>query len=147
MRSAFAIINHEWEDEVLTVMDECFKANGWTVMSLIFDGVLVVDRPGCSLEAAFRQAEQAVRAAQVELTMVEHAERSQTMAAVVQGEVAALEHQRRALEHAQAATVVGGARHRRRRRVSVGARVQLAVADVRIDQSRMAAKQVDTAAR
>ena len=28
VRSAFAIINHEWEDEVLTVMDECFKANG-----------------------------------------------------------------------------------------------------------------------
>ena len=62
VRSAFAIVCHEWEDEVLTVMDECFRRNGWAVMSLIFDGVLLLDRgPDCSVEAALRQAELAVR--------------------------------------------------------------------------------------
>ena len=60
----------ELEDLVLTVIDEHFQSNGWTVSSLQFDGLHVEHRASdvcdertgkwVQLEAAIRGAEQAI---------------------------------------------------------------------------------------
>ena len=60
------------EDMVLTVIDEYFQANGWTVSSLQFDGLHVEHRATdtcdeltgrwVQMEAAIQGAEQAVQA-------------------------------------------------------------------------------------
>ena len=69
-RSVFSACIFELEDMVLTVIDEHFQSNGWTVSSLQFDGLHVEHRATdtydektggwVQLEAAIRGAEQAI---------------------------------------------------------------------------------------
>ena len=59
-RSAFALCVFELEDKVLGVIDEYFQAHGWTVPTLIFDGMHVNHRDDADLDAAMRGAEAAV---------------------------------------------------------------------------------------
>ena len=54
-RSVFACCVFELEDMILRVVDEYFQNHGWTVASLIFDGIHVEHRQG--LDAAMRGAE------------------------------------------------------------------------------------------
>ena len=60
-RSCFSIRTHELEDELLAAVDESLRNNGWVVSSLIFDGVMVEDRPDANIESAMRDAEAAVK--------------------------------------------------------------------------------------
>ena len=53
-RSVFSFLYFEVEDKILDEMDRCFKENGWSVDSLIFDEVLVQDREGIDIDEAMR---------------------------------------------------------------------------------------------
>ena len=69
-RSAFSQVMFELEDKVLDKIDESLCGQGWTVASLIYDGMLVEHRKGdgqdpstggwLELESALRVAEEAV---------------------------------------------------------------------------------------
>ena len=59
-RSVFACCVFELEDKVLGVIDEYFQQHGWTVPTLIFDGMHVNHRDEADLDAAMRGAEAAV---------------------------------------------------------------------------------------
>ena len=59
-RSVFSLCLFELEDMVLDVIDEHFRAAGWTVASLQFDGLQPEHRDDADLEAAMRGAEAAV---------------------------------------------------------------------------------------
>jgi len=61
IRSCFSIRTHELEDELLAAVDESLRNNGWVVSSLIFDGVMVEDRPDANIESAMRDAKAAVK--------------------------------------------------------------------------------------
>ena len=56
-RSAFAIVTQELQDRVLCEIDRSFQRQGWTVPSLIFDGLHVEHREGVDLDAAMRVVE------------------------------------------------------------------------------------------
>ena len=60
-RSVFAGCCFELEDSVLAVVDCHLKEKGWTVATLIYDGLLVEVRPDADLEAVLREAETAVK--------------------------------------------------------------------------------------
>ena len=60
-RSVFAGCCFELEDSVLEVVDCHLQEKGWTVATLIYDGLLVEVRPGADLEAVLREAETAVK--------------------------------------------------------------------------------------
>ena len=60
-RSTFSHCIFELEDKVLGVIDAYFQENGWTVASLIFDGVHVEHRSDANLEEAMRGAEMRVK--------------------------------------------------------------------------------------
>ena len=60
-RSIFSFCCFELEDTILRVIDEYLNGCGWTVQSLIFDAVVVLNRPGGSLRQAMRGAEEAVK--------------------------------------------------------------------------------------
>lgn len=55
-RSVFARIAQKTENEVLTVMRAFLKENGWTVLTLCFDGLLVCHRPERTLDLAAMNA-------------------------------------------------------------------------------------------
>ena len=59
-RSVFSSCCFQLEDSVLGVVDEHFRESGWTVASLIFDGLLLEDKQGADLAAMLRTAEAAV---------------------------------------------------------------------------------------
>ena len=59
-RSVFSSCCFQLEDSVLGVVDEHFRESGWTVASLIFDGLLLEDKQGAYLAAMLRTAEAAV---------------------------------------------------------------------------------------
>ena len=69
LRTAFSHCIFEVEDSVLTVIDRSFRQNGWTVGSLIYDGLHIEHRAGDEydrrrwnlLDQAMREAEQAVK--------------------------------------------------------------------------------------
>ena len=60
-RAVFSLCIFELEDRVLATIDEYFTENGWTVASLIFDGLHVEHRSGHRLADAMRGAEERVR--------------------------------------------------------------------------------------
>jgi hypothetical protein len=60
-RSVFSHCIFELEDAVLATIDSHFNEKGWTVASLIFDGVHVEHRVGACLTDAMRGAEERVR--------------------------------------------------------------------------------------
>lgn len=60
-RSVFSHCIFELENAVLATIDAHFKDNGWTVASLIFDGVHVEHRVDACLTDAIRGAEERVR--------------------------------------------------------------------------------------
>jgi hypothetical protein len=59
-RSVFSSCCFQLEDSALGVVDKHFRDNGWTVASLIFDGLLLEDKQGADLAAMLRTAEAAV---------------------------------------------------------------------------------------
>ena len=61
-RSVFSHCIFELENAVLAAIDVHFRENGWTVGSLIYDGVLVEHRSDAGLKDAMRGAEERVRA-------------------------------------------------------------------------------------
>ena len=66
-RSAFSHVMFELEDRVLDAIDESFRNQGWTVASLIFDGMLVEHREGDTQDAStgcWLQLEDALRTAE-----------------------------------------------------------------------------------
>ena len=84
-RSVFSLCLFELEDMVLGVIDEHFRAAGWTVASLQFDGLQPEHRDGADLEATMRGAEAAVLAKlgyEVALTEKELFEVSDAVAAM-----------------------------------------------------------------
>ena len=60
-RTMFSLIMFDLEDRVLDCIDRHLKHHGWTVASLIFDGVHVEHRDDGDLPAALRSAEAAVK--------------------------------------------------------------------------------------
>ena len=59
-RSAFAIVTQELQDRTLAEVDRSFQEHGWTVASLIFDGLHVEHREDAELEEAMRAVERTV---------------------------------------------------------------------------------------
>ena len=49
-RSVFARIAQKTENDVLTVMRRYLTENGWTALTLCFDGLIVQERPGRTLD-------------------------------------------------------------------------------------------------
>ena len=59
-RSAFSLVTQELQDSVLGEIDRSFQEQGWSVPSLIFDGLHVDHRDDADLEVAIRVAERRV---------------------------------------------------------------------------------------
>ena len=49
-RRAFAILLQTMECRILLAMKECLETTGWTILSLVFDGLIAEDRPGIELD-------------------------------------------------------------------------------------------------
>jgi hypothetical protein len=55
-RAVFARIAQKTENEVLTVMRRFCKEQGWTVLTLCFDGLMIAERPGHTIDLAAMNA-------------------------------------------------------------------------------------------
>jgi hypothetical protein len=61
-RSMLAAIANEEENRMLLTLEQSLRADGWTVMALMFDGLLVEQRADADLTAALRRAEVLIEA-------------------------------------------------------------------------------------
>ena len=69
-RGAFSKVAQHLENEVLEAMHEYLRADGWSVLSLIFDGLILQDAPGKTLDLE-AMADFVERAVQFRVRLVE----------------------------------------------------------------------------